>query len=83
MCVVIVPQLMDTQLETWMDAFHKFLTLPDIPALEERDQTKESVLDGVRCAVCNNINLVRECLDAQPYLPIHITILSCLCCQAA
>jgi exportin-2 (importin alpha re-exporter) len=51
---------MESQLDTWMDSFHTFLTAADNPALAERDDTKESVMDGVRCAVCNNINLVRE-----------------------
>lgn len=56
--VLLLVQLMESQLDTWMDNFHKFLTMPDNPALAERDEDKESVMDAVRSAVCHNINLV-------------------------
>ncbi len=62
-------QLMESQLEAWMDAFHVFLTLPDLPALAEKDKDKESVVDAVRCAVCHNINLVRPPLPPPDQLP--------------
>lgn len=51
-------QLMDSQLETWMDQFHRYLAMPDNPTVAERNADTESIVDGVRSAVCQNINLV-------------------------
>jgi hypothetical protein len=52
-------QLMDSQLDAWMEAFNTYLTM-DIPGLEESDPDKEGALDGVKAAVCANINLFME-----------------------
>ncbi len=46
-------------LEQWMEEFHFFLTY-DNPALAESDPDKESAVDAVKAAVCNNINLFIE-----------------------
>lgn len=54
-----VLQLMDSQLDAWMEAFNTYLTM-DIPGLEESDPDKEGALDGVKAAVCANINLFME-----------------------
>jgi len=43
-----------------MSQFHAFLTLPDAPALAEADPSKEAPLDGLKAAVCSNINLFME-----------------------
>jgi hypothetical protein len=50
---------MDSQLDAWMEAFNTYLTM-DIPGLEESDPDKEGALDGVKAAVCANINLFME-----------------------
>lgn len=49
---------MEGQLDQWMAEFHTYLALPDNPVLAESDPEKESVLDAVRSAACQNINLV-------------------------
>lgn len=46
-------------LDQWMEEFHFYLTY-DNPALAEKDADKESVVDAVKAAVCNNINLFIE-----------------------
>ncbi|EIE27359.1 Cse1-domain-containing protein [Coccomyxa subellipsoidea C-169] len=46
-------------LDTWMEEFHFFLTY-DNPALAEKDPDKESIVDAVKAAVCQNINLFME-----------------------
>lgn len=39
---------MEGQLKAWMDAFHAFLGLQEVPALAEADPTKEAPLDGLK-----------------------------------
>eukprot|EP00983_Pelagomonas_calceolata_P120787 1160739-Pelagomonas_calceolata.AAC.1 len=58
--------LIESQLDQWMAEFHTYLALPDNPALAEADPEKESALDAVRGAACQNINLVSgwSCGDA-------------------
>ncbi len=58
-CTSVLSQLIESQLDQWMAEFHTYLALPDNPALAEADPEKESVLDAVRSAACQNINLVR------------------------
>lgn len=59
---VLHSQLIESQLDQWMAEFHTFLAFPDNPALAESDPEKESVLDAVRSAACQNINLVGCCV---------------------
>lgn len=42
-----------------MSEFHTYLTY-DNPALAETDPERESVVDGLKAAVCQNINLFME-----------------------
>ncbi|GAX80072.1 hypothetical protein CEUSTIGMA_g7510.t1 [Chlamydomonas eustigma] len=51
--------LMEGQLDSWMAEFHTFLVYEN-PVLDESDPEKESVLDSVKSAACQNINLFME-----------------------
>mmetsp|Transcript_33790 Transcript_33790/g.100617 ORF Transcript_33790/g.100617 Transcript_33790/m.100617 type:complete len:935 (-) Transcript_33790:308-3112(-) len=51
--------LMEGQLDRWMAEFHTLLAYEN-PALDELDTEKESIADGVKSAVCLNINLFME-----------------------
>lgn len=44
-------QATEAELGYWMDEMHGLLTYEQ-PALDESDPDKESVLDSVKCAVC-------------------------------
>ncbi|GBG00626.1 exportin, partial [Raphidocelis subcapitata] len=57
--------LMESQLDTWMGEFHGFLALADAPALAEKDPTQEAPLDGLKAAVCANINLFMEIAEEE------------------
>ncbi|WIA07912.1 hypothetical protein OEZ85_007391 [Tetradesmus obliquus] len=55
--------LMEGQLDEWMDAFHTMLAFshPGLAAADAAgDPEREGVLDGVKAAVCANINLFME-----------------------
>ncbi|KIZ00248.1 putative Exportin-2 [Monoraphidium neglectum] len=52
--------LFESQLDAWMGEFHSFLGLQEGPGLAESDPTKEAPLDGLKAAVCANINLFME-----------------------
>jgi len=60
----------DTQAE-WMGEFHKYLQYPDAPSLLDADPEKESVVDAVKAAVCENLQLYTEKNDEEfaPFLP--------------
>lgn len=50
---------MESHLEQWMAEFHTLLVYENA-ALDESDPEKESVVDAVKSAVCQNINLFME-----------------------
>ena len=50
---------MEATLKGWFAEFHIYLAF-DNPALSEKDPDKESALDAVKAAVCQNINLFME-----------------------
>ncbi len=52
-------QEFENVLDTWMEEFHFYLTY-DNAALAEKDPDKESIVDAVKAAVCQNINLFME-----------------------
>ncbi|KAK9829548.1 hypothetical protein WJX72_006417 [[Myrmecia] bisecta] len=49
----------ENTLDDWMAEFHTYLTYAN-PALAESDPEKESIVDAVKSAVCQNINLFME-----------------------
>uniref|UniRef100_A0A7S3VJD6 Importin N-terminal domain-containing protein n=1 Tax=Dunaliella tertiolecta TaxID=3047 RepID=A0A7S3VJD6_DUNTE len=67
--------LIESQLDQWMAEFHTYLALPDNPALAEADPEKESALDAVRGAACQNINLFMEMNEEEfaKYLQTFVT----------
>lgn len=52
-------QDMEDTLKGWFAEFHTYLTY-DNPALADKDPDKQSPLDAVKAAVCQNINLFME-----------------------
>ena len=50
---------MEDTLKGWFAEFHTYLTY-DNPALADKDPDKQSPLDAVKAAVCQNINLFME-----------------------
>lgn len=50
---------MEDTLKGWFAEFHTYLAY-DNPALADKDPDKQSVLDAVKAAVCQNINLFME-----------------------
>ncbi|CAD7697690.1 unnamed protein product [Ostreobium quekettii] len=62
-------EAMDQDLGLWMAEFLQYLDY-DNPVLIERDDEKESAQDGVKSAICQNINLLTEICedDFDPYL---------------
>jgi exportin-2 (importin alpha re-exporter) len=65
-----VSQEFENVLDVWMEEFHFYLTY-DNPALAEKDAEKESIVDAVKAAVCQNINLFMEMNEEEfaKYLP--------------
>lgn len=51
--------LIESQLDSWMAEFH-LLLVHENAALDEQDPDKESIVDAVKSAVCQNINLFME-----------------------
>ncbi|KAG1661631.1 hypothetical protein FOA52_002861 [Chlamydomonas sp. UWO 241] len=51
--------LIEGQLDQWMAEFHTLLGYEN-PALDESDTEKEGIVDAVKSAVCQNINLFME-----------------------
>ena len=56
---LLMLQEFENVLDTWMEEFHFYLTY-DNAALAEKDPDKESIVDAVKAAVCQNINLFME-----------------------
>lgn len=54
-----MPQEFEATLDEWMTEFHTYLTF-DSQLLKEKDVEKESILDALKSAVCQNINLFME-----------------------
>lgn len=50
---------MEDTLKGWFAEFHTYLVY-DNPALADKDPDKESPIDAVKAAVCQNINLFME-----------------------
>ena len=62
-------QAFEKTLAQWMEQFHALLTF-DNAALAEPSPDAESALDGVKAAVCQNINLLigRDEEEFEPFL---------------
>ena len=56
---ILLLQDMEDTLKGWFAEFHAFLNY-DNPALTDKDPDKESPVDAVKAAVCQNINLFME-----------------------
>ncbi|KAJ7514727.1 hypothetical protein O6H91_23G056900 [Diphasiastrum complanatum] len=54
-----LPEFFEDHLDEWMGEFHKYLTYTN-PLLKETDPEKESVVDQLKAAICENINLYME-----------------------
>ena len=54
-----VLQEVENTLKGWFAEFHTYLTYEN-PALAEQDPEKESSVEAVKAAVCQNINLFME-----------------------
>ena len=52
-------QEMEDTLKGWFAEFHTYLVY-DNPALMDKDPDKETAVDAVKAAVCQNINLFME-----------------------
>ena len=52
-------QEMEDTLKGWFAEFHTYLSYNN-PALADKDPDKETAIDGVKAAVCQNINLFME-----------------------
>lgn len=50
---------MEDTLKRWFAEFHTYLVY-DNPALADKDTDKETAIDAVKAAVCQNINLFME-----------------------
>ncbi|GIL79702.1 hypothetical protein Vretimale_12351 [Volvox reticuliferus] len=67
LCSMGLSEATEAELGFWMDEMHKMLTYEN-PALDERDPDKESVLDGVKTAVCQTVDLLLE-IDEETFKP--------------
>jgi hypothetical protein len=55
-----LPQLVESQLDAWMAEFHTLLSYENAALTDEKDPEKESPVDALRSAVCQNVNLFME-----------------------
>lgn len=62
-------------LDQWMDEFHKLLTYEGVPGLVNPQDDQVSVLDAVKSAVCQNINLLvnRDEEEFAKFLPTFVS----------
>ncbi|KAG2451269.1 hypothetical protein HYH02_003876 [Chlamydomonas schloesseri] len=67
LCSMGLSDATEGELGFWMDEMHKCLTYEN-PALDETDPEKESVLDGVKTAVCQTVDLLLE-IDEDTFKP--------------
>ncbi|KAH7316301.1 hypothetical protein KP509_21G087100 [Ceratopteris richardii] len=65
-----LPEFFEDNMKQWMSLFHDYLVYEN-PLLKESRDDKESVLDQVKAAVCENINLYMEKNEEEfkDYLP--------------
>ena len=63
----------ETVLKAWFDQFHAYLIL-DSQLAAETDPEKESVLDAVKAAICQNLNLFIEMNEEEfkEYLQVFV-----------
>ncbi|KAG6546655.1 hypothetical protein Mapa_011844 [Marchantia paleacea] len=54
-----LPEFFENHMAEWMGEFHKYLTYNN-PSLTEAEADKESVVDQLKAAICENINLYME-----------------------
>lgn len=54
-----LPEFFENHMPEWMGEFHKYLLYTN-PILVERDPEKTSVVDELKAAICENINLYME-----------------------
>lgn len=67
LCSMGLSDATEAELGYWMDEMHGLLTYEQ-PALDESDPDKESVLDSVKCAVCQTVDLLLE-IDEDTFRP--------------
>ncbi|KAG2501736.1 hypothetical protein HYH03_000236 [Edaphochlamys debaryana] len=67
LCSMGLSDATEQELGFWMDEMHRLLTYEN-PALDETDPDKEGVLDGVKCAVCQCVDLLLE-IDEDTFKP--------------
>ncbi len=65
-------QATEAELGYWMDEMHGLLTYEQ-PALDESDPDKESVLDSVKCAVCQVGRQGERGVLVTMYIPVACT----------
>lgn len=65
-----LPEFFEDNMKQWMSLFHDYLVY-DNPLLKESNGEKEGVLDQVKAAICENINLYMEKNEEEfkDYLP--------------
>ncbi|KAL2612267.1 hypothetical protein R1flu_023959 [Riccia fluitans] len=54
-----LPEFFENHMAEWMGEFHKYLTYSN-PVLKEANSDKENVVDQLKAAICENINLYME-----------------------
>lgn len=54
-----LPEFFENHMKEWMGEFRTYLTTP-YPVLEDAERDKESIVDQLRAAICENINLYME-----------------------
>ncbi|CAI7733044.1 unnamed protein product [Closterium sp. NIES-53] len=69
-----LPEVFEDHLQEWMGEFHKYLTYEN-PLLNEKDPEKEGILDQLKAAICENINLYMEKNEEEfkDFLPTFVT----------
>jgi exportin-2 (importin alpha re-exporter) len=57
-----LPEVFEDNMDAWMGEFHVYLAYdnPALAALDNRDREKAGVVDQVKAAICDNINLYIE-----------------------
>lgn len=54
-----LPEFFENHMKEWMAEFRTYLTTP-YPVLEDTERDKEGIVDQLRAAICENINLYME-----------------------
>lgn len=67
--------LIESQLDAWMAEFHTLLSYENPSLTDDKDTEKESPVDALRSAVCQNINLFMETNEEefQKYLSAFVS----------